>query len=294
MQEFDVLVIGGGASGLRTAIAAKRAGASVGLISKVHPLRTNSAIAQGGLNAPLGQDDSPEKFAADTIIAGDDLCNREVVKAFSEEAAKEVIWLERMGVPFNRDTEGRLDFRAFGSNGRNRTCYADDRTGHIVLQVLHEQFQREQIPSFEEWFVTSLVVEDGACVGAIALSLRNGKLDSFPARSVVLATGGFTRAYLPSTASFGTTGDGQSLAYEAGARLMDATAAPGVKEAVDFYRARGFTLLTVATSYPFEWSTDHERRRLHGEVSGINPTRDSPYPECQALPGGTTIVLSIR
>ena len=221
MQEFDVLVIGGGASGLRTAIAAKRAGASVGLVSKVHPLRTNSAIAQGGLNAPLGKDDSPEKFAADTIAAGDDLCERAVVQAFSEEAAKEVIWLERMGVPFNRDADGRLDFRAFGSNRQNRTCYADDRTGHIVLQVLHEQFQRAQIPSFEEWFVTSLVVEDGACVGAIALGLRNGKLDSFPARSVVLATGGFTRAYLPSTASFGTTGDGQSLAYEAGARLMD-------------------------------------------------------------------------
>lgn len=221
MQEFDVLVIGGGASGLRTAIAAKRAGASVGLISKVHPLRTNSAIAQGGLNAPLGRDDSPDNFAADTILAGDELCDRDVVKALTQEASKEVIGLERMGVPFNRDTEGRLDLRGFGSNSQNRTCYADDRTGYIVLQVLHEQFQREQIPLFAEWFVTSLVVEGGTCLGAIALGLRNGKLDSFSARSTVLASGGFTRFYLPSTASLGTTGDGQSLAYEAGARLMD-------------------------------------------------------------------------
>ncbi len=221
MQEFDVLVIGGGASGLRAAIAAKRAGASVGLISKVHPLRTNSAIAQGGLNAPLGKDDSPDSFAADTFRAGDELCDRDVVKAFTQEASKEVIWLERMGVPFNRDKEGRLDLRSFGSNSRNRTCYADDRTGYIVLQVLHEQFQREQIPSFEEWFVTSLVVEGGTCLGAIALGLRNGKLDSFSARSIILASGGLTRFYLPSTASLGTTGDGQSLAYEAGARLMD-------------------------------------------------------------------------
>ena len=221
MQEFDVLVIGGGASGLRAAIAAKRAGASVGLISKVHPLRTNSAIAQGGLNAPLGKDDSPDSFAADTFLAGDELCDRDVVKAFTQEASKEVIGLERMGVPFNRDKEGRLDLRGFGSNSRNRTCYADDRTGYIVLQVLHEQFQREQIPSFEEWFVTSLVVEGGICLGAIALGLRNGKLDSFSARSIILASGGFTRFYLPSTASLGTTGDGQSLAYEAGARLMD-------------------------------------------------------------------------
>lgn len=221
MQEFDVLVIGGGASGLRAAIAAKRAGASVGLISKVHPLRTNSAIAQGGLNAPLGKDDSPDSFAADTFLAGDELCDRDVVKAFTQEASKEVIWLERMGVPFNRDKEGRLDLRGFGSNSRNRTCYADDRTGYIVLQVLHEQFQREQIPSFEEWFVTSLVVEGGTCIGAIALGLRGGKLESFSAHSVVLATGGFTRLYLPSTASLGTTGDGQCLAYGAGARLMD-------------------------------------------------------------------------
>ena len=221
MQEFDVLVIGGGASGLRAAIAAKRAGASVALISKVHPLRTNSAVAQGGLNAPLGKDDSPELFAQDTMTAGDDLCDPEVVRIFTQEASKDVTWLERMGVPFNRDKEGRLDRRPFGSNQRSRTHYADDRTGHIVLQVLHEQFQREQIPSFEEWFVTSLAVDNGTCVGAVALNLRSGKLDAFSARSTILATGGFTRLYLPSTASLGTTGDGQTLAYNAGARLMD-------------------------------------------------------------------------
>jgi succinate dehydrogenase / fumarate reductase flavoprotein subunit len=221
MQQFDVLVIGGGASGLRAAIAAKRAGANVALISKVHPLRTNSAIAQGGLNAPLGKDDSPESFAQDTLLAGDDLCDRDVLRTFTQEASKDIIWLERMGVPFNRDKEGRLDRRPFGSNHVSRTCYADDRTGHIVLQVLHEQFQREQIQSFEEWYVTSLAIDGGNCVGAIALGLREGKLESFSACSVVLATGGFTRLYLPSTASLGTTGDGQCLAYRAGARLMD-------------------------------------------------------------------------
>jgi succinate dehydrogenase / fumarate reductase flavoprotein subunit len=221
MQEFDVLVIGGGASGLRAAIAAKAAGANVALVTKVHPLRTNSGIAQGGLNAPLGKDDSPESFAADTLVAGHDLCNRDVVRSFTQEAAKEVIWLDRVGVPFNRDRDGRLDRRRFGSNQRNRTYYADDRTGYIVLQVLHEQFQRAQIPAFEEWFVTSLVVEGGNCIGALALGHRNGKLDAFHARAVVLATGGFGQLYRPSTVSLGTTGDGQSLAFEAGARLMN-------------------------------------------------------------------------
>jgi len=221
MQEFDVLVVGGGASGLRAAIAAKHAGASVALITKVHPLRTNTAIAQGGLNAPLSKDDSPEIFAEDTLLAGDGLCDRNIARTFAQEASEDVIWLERMGVPFNRNKDGRLDLRPFGSNSRRRTCYTDDRTGHIVLQVLHEQFQRHQIPSFEEWFVTSLAVDGDSCLGVIALGLRSGRLDAFTARAIILATGGFTRMYLPSTASIGTTGDGQSLAHKAGARLMD-------------------------------------------------------------------------
>jgi succinate dehydrogenase / fumarate reductase flavoprotein subunit len=221
MPEFDVLVIGGGVSGLRAAIAAKRAGASVALISKTHPVRSNSALAQGGINAPLGKDDSAEAFAADILAAGGGLCERSVVRSFAEEAAREVLWLDRMGVPFNRDKEGRLDLRAFGSNSRSRSCFADDRTGHMVLHVMYEQFQREGIARFEEWFSTALAIDGGACLGAVALGLRSGKLDSFGARAVVLATGGFTRMYFPSTVSVGTTGDGQALAYHAGAALMD-------------------------------------------------------------------------
>ncbi len=221
MNEYDVLVIGGGAAGLRTALAAKSAGASVGLITKVHPLRTNSALAQGGLNAPLGKDDSTDSYVTDTLAAGDGLCEADVVRILAQEASNEVFWLEHMGVPFNRSQGNQLALRPFGANSRNRTCHADDRSGHIVLQVLHEQYQREQIPSFEEWFVTSLVIDDGTCRGAIALNLRSGKFDLFPAGAVVLATGGFTRTYSPSTVSIGTTGDGQELAYRAGARLMD-------------------------------------------------------------------------
>jgi succinate dehydrogenase / fumarate reductase flavoprotein subunit len=221
MQEFDVVVIGGGVSGLRAAIAAKRAGASVALVSKTHPLRSNSGLAQGGINAPLGKDDSPESFAEDTLAAGGGLCERAVVQNFAREAAKEILWLEQMGVPFNRDKDGRIDRRRFGSNSRNRSCYTDDRTGHIVLTVVYEQFQRLGIPAFEEWFMTSLVADGGECAGAIALGLRSGKLDSFAARAVILATGGFSRMYAPSTVSIGTTGDGQALAYLSGARLMD-------------------------------------------------------------------------
>jgi len=221
VPDFDVLIIGGGVAGLRAAIAAKRAGASVALVTKVHPLRTNSGVAAGGLNAPLGSDDSVADFVQDIVAVGENLSDPQVVNTFAAEARDEIIWLDRMGVPFNRDAAGKLARRRFGANRHNRTCYADDLTGHLVLQVAYEQFQRERIPAFLDCFVTSLTFDNAASLGAIALSLRTGTLDLLTARAVILATGGFTRLYVPSTASLGTTGDGQSLAYSAGARLMD-------------------------------------------------------------------------
>jgi succinate dehydrogenase / fumarate reductase, flavoprotein subunit len=221
VPDFDVLVVGGGVAGLRAAIAARRGGASVALVTKTHPLRTNSGLAAAGLNAPLGGDDSAAAFAQDTMLVGDGLSDPEAVRVFTEAARGDVLWLEQMGVPFNRDAAGKLDRRRFGANHSARTCYADDFTGHFVLQVVYEQFQRERMPIFSDWFLTSLVLDNGVCVGATALGLPTGALELFSTRAVILATGGFTRLYLPSTASFGTTGDGQNLAYLAGAPLMD-------------------------------------------------------------------------
>jgi succinate dehydrogenase / fumarate reductase, flavoprotein subunit len=221
VPDFDVLIVGGGVAGLRAAIAAKHAGASPVLVSKVHPLRTNSAVAAGGLNALLGSDDSVADFVQDILAVGEALGDPQVANAFATEARDEIIWLDRMGVPFNRDGSGKLARRHFGANRRNRTCYVDDRTGHTVLQVVYEQFQRERIPAFLDCFVTSLIMDDGGSRGVIALNLRTGTLELLTARAIVLATGGFTRLFAPSTSSVGTTGDGHSLAYSAGARLMD-------------------------------------------------------------------------
>ncbi len=221
MPQYDVLVIGGGASGLRAAIAAKRAGASVAVLSKVHPLRTNSALSPGGLNAPLGNDDSAEKFAQDIRNAGDGLCDTEAVNILAADAAREVVWLERVGVPFNRNAEGRIDCRPLGSSSVSRAAYADDRTGHMVLHVLHEQFQREDIPCFAERFVTSLIQDGGVCTGAVALGHRSGQLETFGAGAVILATGGATQLYRPCTSAVGTTGDGLMLAYDLGVGLVD-------------------------------------------------------------------------
>ena len=191
------------------------------VLSKVHPLRTNSALSPGGLNAPLGSDDSAEKFAQDIRNAGDGLCDTEVVNVLAADAAREVVWLERVGVPFNRNAEGRIDCRPLGSSSVSRAAYADDRTGHMVLHVLHEQFQREDIPCFAEWFVTSLIQEGGVCTGAVALGHRSGQLETFGAGAVVLATGGATRLYRPCTSAVGTTGDGLMLAYDLGVGLVD-------------------------------------------------------------------------
>ncbi|MBV8359640.1 MAG: FAD-binding protein [Deltaproteobacteria bacterium] len=221
MPDFDVLIIGGGVAGLRAAIAAKRAGASVAMVTKVHPLRTNSAVAAGGLNAPLGGDDSVADFVQDILAVGENLSDPQIVNTFAAQARDEIIWLDRMGAPFNRDAKGLLSRRRFGANRHNRTCYADDHTGHVVLQVVYEQFQRERIPIFVDTFVTSLTIDNASSPGVIALSLRSGALELLTARAIIFATGGFTRLYLPSTASIGTTGDGHSLAYLAGARLMD-------------------------------------------------------------------------
>ena len=221
MPDFDVLIVGGGVAGLRAAIAAKHAGAFVALVTKVHPLRTNSAVAGGGLNAALGSDDSVADFVQDTLAVGENLSDSEIVNMFAADARDEIIWLDRMGVPFNRDAAGKLARRRFGANRHNRTCYADDRTGHLVLQVVYEQFQRERIPAFLDTFVTSLTIDNASSLGVIALGLRTGSLELLTARAIIFATGGFTRLYLPSTASIGTTGDGHSLAYSAGARLMD-------------------------------------------------------------------------
>ncbi len=221
MPDFDVLVIGGGVAGLRAAIAARQAGASVALISKVHPLRTNSAVAAGGLNAPLGIDDSLADYVRDIVEVADGLADVQIAQTFAAEARDEIIWLDRMGVPFNRDSKGKLALRAFGANSRKRSCYVDDRTGHAILQVVYEQFQRARIPAFFDCFVTSLTAGNGTSPAVTVLALRKGELELFGARAMILATGGFTQLYAPSTASLGTTGDGHTWAYLAGARLMD-------------------------------------------------------------------------
>ncbi len=220
MRFHDILVVGAGLSGMRAAIATP-SGLDVALISKVHPVRSHSVAAQGGINAAMRPDDHWENHAFDTIKGSDYLGDQDAIEIMCEEAKEDILTLEQMGVIFSRDEDGHIAQRPFGGAGFPRTCYAADRTGHAILHAMYEQLLKREFPVYEEWYVTSLIVEEGVCKGVVAWDLINGGLHAIGAKAVVLATGGFGRVYGVSTNAIINTGDGISLAYRAGAPLMD-------------------------------------------------------------------------
>ena len=222
MADHDVLVVGAGLAGMRAAIAAHRAGANVAIVSKVHPVRSHSNAAQGGINAALrGAEDSVGSHVYDTVKGSDFLGDQDAIELMCNEAPGEIINLEHMGVVFNRDDAGRLGTRAFGGASYARTFFVADITGQAILHVMYEQIVKSGVRSYEEWFVTDLIVEDGACKGVIALDLMTGTLRAISAKATILAAGGVGRAFEPTTNALICTGDGIALAYRAGATLLD-------------------------------------------------------------------------
>ncbi|NOS79239.1 MAG: FAD-binding protein [Nitrospira sp.] len=216
----DILIVGAGLAGMRAALAAP-GNLDVALISKVHPVRSHSVAAQGGINAALGENDSWEAHAFDTTKGGLYLGDQDAIEAMCREAPGDILELERMGVIFSRDAHGRIAQRPFGGAGFPRTCYAADRTGHALLHALYEQILKRRTTVYEEWYVTALVVEAGVCRGVIAWDMVQGGLRVIQAKAVILATGGSGRVFLTSTNAVINTGDGMALAYRAGASLMD-------------------------------------------------------------------------
>ncbi len=207
---------------MRAAIAAHQSGATVAIISKVHPVRSHSNAAQGGINAALtDRGDTWEDHAFDTIKGSDYLGDQDAIEYMCSEAGSELISLEHMGVIFNRDDEGRLGTRAFGGQQRARTFFVADFTGQAILHVLYEQLMKSDIRVYEEWFVLSLIIEDGACCGVTALEISTGRVYVIRAKTVILCTGGLGRLFEPSTNALIVTGDGIALAYQSGAPLMD-------------------------------------------------------------------------
>ncbi len=224
MPAHDVLIIGAGLAGQRAALAAAQQGASVAVMSKVHPVRSHSVAAAGGINAAINVTDDWRSHAYDTVKGSDFLGDQDAIEVMCSEARHEVMHLEHIGVTFHRNERGELDLRAFGGASMKRTAYVADITGQAILHVLYEQLMKhhETVDRYEEWFVTSLVQdEQGACTGAIAREVRSGETEVFNAKNVILACGGAGQAYKPTTNGLIVTGDGIALAYRLEAPLMD-------------------------------------------------------------------------
>ena len=222
MYEHDVLVIGAGLAGMRAAFTASQNGVDVAVVSKVYPVRSHSNAAQGGINAALtDRGDAWEDHAFETIKGSDYLADQDAVEILSSEAEHEVISMEHMGVIFSRDEEGKLATRAFGGQSQARTFFVADFTGQVLLHVLHEQILRLGVRVYEEWFVLSLIMEEGECAGAVVMEMKTGDIHVIRAKSVIIAAGGLGRAFEPSTNALICTGDGMALAYQVGAPLMD-------------------------------------------------------------------------
>jgi succinate dehydrogenase / fumarate reductase flavoprotein subunit len=221
--KYDVVVVGAGCAGMRAAIEAFDVGADVAVISKIHPVRSHSGAAEGGINAALGNasEDDPEKHSYDTVKGSDYLGDQDAIEILCNEAPDDVYQLENWGAVFSRTEEGKIAQRPFGAAGEPRTAYAADITGHVLIQVLYEQMMKRDVLVLEEYFAWKLVVEDGRCQGVICWDLLNGGLKTIGAKTVILCTGGAGRLYVGTTNAYACTGDGMTMALRAGVPLKD-------------------------------------------------------------------------
>ncbi|MFD1589122.1 FAD-binding protein [Halorientalis brevis] len=228
MYEHDVLVIGGGGAGLRAAIEAHEEGADVAIVTKLHPVRSHTGAAEGGINAALRDADSWEDHAYDTMKGSDFLGDAPAIETFAKNAPEEVINLEHWGMPFSREDDGRVSQRPFGGLSFPRTTYAGAETGHHMLHTMYEQVVKRGIEVYDEWYVTRLAVtdhddpEDRVCHGCVAYDIKSGEIAGFRATGgVILATGGLGQAFDHTTNAVANTGDGPAMAYRAGVPVED-------------------------------------------------------------------------
>ena len=228
-HQYDAVIVGAGGAGLRAAL---EAGSRVktAVVSKLYPTRSHTGAAQGGMCAALAnvEEDSWEWHAFDTVKGSDFLADQDAVDIMCKEAVDSVLDLERMGLPFNRTPDGKIDQRRFGGHTRNhgeaavrRACYAADRTGHMILQTLYQQCNKEGVEFFDEFFVLDLLLVDGACAGIVAIEIATGQLHVFHAKSVLFATGGFGKMFKITSNAHTLTGDGPGVVYRKGLPLED-------------------------------------------------------------------------
>ena len=229
-HKFDVVVVGAGGSGLRAALGAAQAGLKTACITKVFPTRSHTVAAQGGISASLGNmgQDDWRWHMFDTVKGSDWLGDQDAIEYLTRNAPAAVYELEHWGVPFSRTADGKIYQRAFGGMTKNygegpiqRTCAAADRTGHAMLHTMYGQSLAHDTEFFIEYFALDLIMDDGVCRGVTAWKLDDGTLHRFQAQMVVLATGGYGRAYFSATSAHTCTGDGNAMALRAGLPLQD-------------------------------------------------------------------------
>jgi succinate dehydrogenase / fumarate reductase flavoprotein subunit len=228
MHEHDVVVVGAGGAGLRAAIAAQEAGADVAIVSKLHPVRSHTGAAEGGINAALRDADSWQDHAYDTMKGSDYLGDAPAVEALCQESPEEVIQLEHWGMPFSREEDGRVSQRPFGGLSFPRTTYAGAETGHQMLHTMYEQVVKRGITVYDEWHVMDLAVTDEenpadrTCHGVVAYDIQSGEVSGFRANNgVILATGGMGQVFDHTTNAVANTGDGVAMAYRVGVPMED-------------------------------------------------------------------------
>ncbi len=219
----DVLIVGGGGAGLRAAIAAAEANdhISIGVVSKVYPMRSHTVSAEGGTAAAV-REENTDSHAYDTIKGSDFLADQDAVEIFVKESLDEVIQLDHWGCPWSRDPDGRMSVRTFGGMSVDRTLFCSDKTGFHMLHTLYQtSLKYDRIAWYDEWFVTSLMQDDGKICGVTALNVRSGGIYAIPAKAVILCTGGAGKLFAFTTNASIKTGDGMALTYRAGGPLKD-------------------------------------------------------------------------
>jgi fumarate reductase flavoprotein subunit len=220
----DIVIVGGGAAGLRAAIAAVELEPKldVAVVSKVYPMRSHTVSAEGGMAAVLREYDNFDSHSYDTIKGSDFLADQDAVEFFVHEAPKESIQLEHWGCPFSRDPDGRISCRAFGGMSVKRTLFATDKIGfHLLHTLFQTTLKYENIHRYDEWFVTSLLVDNGRVEGVTAIEMKTGELVSILGKAVIISTGGCGRIFQFTTNGWIKTGDGMAIAYRAGVPLKD-------------------------------------------------------------------------
>ncbi len=225
MLMHEVLVVGGGLAGLMAALQVS-GGADTAVLSKIYPTRSHSGAAQGGFNAAMATNDSVAAHIFDTVKGSDYLGDQDAIEVLCSDGPGVICELDRMGVPWTRSAEGAIAQRSLGGAGFPRACFAADFSGHVVLHTLYEQILKQGVKVYPEWHLLELLLEDGRVSGALVYDLPRARLEVIRTKQIILATGGYGRAFAKTTNAHANTGDGMAIAYRAGAVLCRSARSP--------------------------------------------------------------------